>query len=103
MRTRNGSYAEFYLPLSPMVCVALSAANAVAQNETSHEIPATFGRTMTDPPNPSASATPVPKETTEIDSLKAQLELQQRRIEQLERMLDEQKKVTEQPPVPRRC
>src|SRR4051812_34169148 len=91
MRTRNSSYITFYLLLSMMVCVASLRTTARAQNQAAPKTPTTFDGTIAESPDSSTASAPSNSpERADIELLKAQLAQQQKRIEQLERMLDEQ-------------
>jgi hypothetical protein len=84
-----------------MAC-ALLHGTAIAQNEAAPKIisPArilsTANRPVTESTDSSTPAKSNTRESADIELLKTQLALQQKHIEQLERMLDEQKEILEQ-------
>jgi hypothetical protein len=96
MSTHNKPPRTICLLLSLVVCAGLFQATAAAQNKPSVQstsIVESAGKEGTDSP---ASPTSAPRESADIEMMKAQLALQQKRIEQLERTLDEQKRLMEQ-------
>ncbi|HJX88877.1 MAG TPA: hypothetical protein VJ372_00190, partial [Pyrinomonadaceae bacterium] len=96
MKTPRGSDINFYFLLAITVCAVLSPGKALAQNEAAPKVMSTSNLTVPASPNSSTAATSNSRESADIELLKAQLALQQKHIEQLERALEEQKKVLEQ-------
>jgi hypothetical protein len=94
MKTRGGSDTNYYFLLAITVCAALFQGTALAQNEAAPKI--ISSRTVPESADSSTPATTNSRESADIELLKAQLALQQKHIEQLERTLDEQKKMLEQ-------
>src|SRR5262245_10758977 len=93
MRTRNNSQSKTYPLLSMIVCAALFQATAAAQNKPSSQTTTTFDGAGKESTNAPASAPSTNVESVDVEMLKSQLALHQKRIEQLERQLDAQKKL----------
>ena len=96
MKTPRGSDINFYFLLAITFCAALFQGTALAQNEAAPKIPTTSNLTVPVSSDSSTAATSNSRETADIELLKAQLALQQKHIELLERRLDEQKQMLEQ-------
>jgi len=82
MTMRSDLQKKTYQLLSIIVCAALFQAIAAAQNKPSSQTTATTDSAARDSES-SASAISAPRESCEIELLKAQLALHQKRIEQL--------------------
>lgn len=96
MRTWKSNAEKLYLLLSVTICVALFQTTAFAQSEAAPKVISTLHRTAIEDPKSSTPATSNSRDNSDIEPLKAQLAAQQKQIERLERMLDEQKKMMEQ-------
>ena len=96
MKTPRGSDLNLYFLLAITICAALFQGTALAQDEAAPKTTSTSNLTAPASLDSSSPATSNPRESADIELLKAQLALQQKHIEQLERRLDEQKQMLEQ-------
>jgi len=96
MKTTRGFDLNLYFLLAITVCAALFQGTAFAQDEAAPKTTLTSTLTVPVSPDFSTLATSNSRESADIELLKAQLALQQKHIEQLERRLDEQKQMLEQ-------
>jgi hypothetical protein len=101
MKTRRGSRIGFAFLLPAILC-ALFQGTAIAQQKTvpkiisPAEILSRSNKPVTEGTDSSKPSTLKSRESEDIELLKQQLALQQKHIEKLERMLDEQKRLLEQ-------
>ena len=91
MKTRRGCFINLYFLLAITVCAALFQGTAFAQDDAAPKIASNNTRTVSANPDTSAPVTSNSRESADIELLKTQLAQQQKHIEQLEQMLDEQK------------